>query len=218
MRRAIDPFYINKIAELMAYAQMAGSPSKIHSYFRDEPQYTKYPALRTIKKYMAVIREGKLALMGQRKDFVYPVHMGPAEDQVPWELARYALDCLCLYLKECRIRPSIGLTRTFAQIANVFQPSNTRMTYGHAENIAIMAEKFWVVDLIGASPSRERPPTSYEEFIISSWNGPCIGLAQWAKEMGEIPLDISQGDFRFLKFMPVTERRNQNRRERERHE
>ena len=204
MRRAIDPFYINKIAELMAYAQMAGSPSKIHSYFRDEPQYTKYPAVRTIKKYMALILHGEFALMEQKKGFVYPLHMGPAENQIPWKLARYVLDCLNFYISIYQTVPCIGLTRRFAQIASVSGLSAgtrndpRRLIDGH---IAFMAEAFWYADIVEAIPSRIRPSTLYEEIVLAIPESD--RQSETIKNMGVTPLEIPWEDLGLQKFMPV---------------
>ena len=163
--------------------------------------YVDHPSQRTIEKYMAKAQKGQLLLIEQRREFVYPLHMGSGEDRVPWGLARFALDCLHLYTTNHNVRPSIGLTKRFAQIANVSQqpePMDDRKR-------AIMAEKFWYADLIASTPSRQRPSTEYEELSLAakSWTSHDVNLVpDLAEQMGAEPWEMPEADFGFLKHMP----------------
>ena len=53
------------------------SPQQIHEYFKakaeEDSAYADHPALRTIAKYMNLIRQSSVALIRQRKDFEYPI-------------------------------------------------------------------------------------------------------------------------------------------------
>ena len=172
-RKPIPAHYLHEIAHVMLNRGMANAPRLIFKHFReleksDDPliaeQFAEPITIRTIEKYMEKARKGELSLLKQRGEFSYPVHMGAGEDQVPWELAQYALDCVYYYIKNYRMRPSIGLTRRYAQLANVTQEP----TPMEIQPRAVYAEKFWYADLVGATPKRERPSTEFDELYIAS--------------------------------------------------
>ena len=195
-----------EISDLMINKGWENSPQQILEYFKaeavDDPRYAGYPALRTIAKYMSRIRQGSVALTRQRKDFEYPIHMGSGKSQVPWELSRYALDCLNFYAVNHGIRPSIGLIKRFASVAAASQepiplPDQQKSVY---------AEMFWYADLIGATSSRKRPSTVIEELNLATraWTAsnpklvPNLAATLGVTEQWAMP----KGDLGFLKYMP----------------
>ncbi len=205
-RQRLDFSYEFEISLLMINKGWENSPQKIHEYFVhkskvDPGGYVNYPAPRTIAKYMRLIRLGDVALKEQRRDFEYPLHMGSGQDQVPWELARFALDCLGFYAMKHGIRPSVGLARRFALVSVASQGPSPLSD----EQRAMIAERLWLADLIGDTESGNRPSTSYEEFrlAIKGWTLPGNDLLpDLAEKMGAKQWQMPSAYFRFIRHMP----------------
>jgi len=175
-RPRLPSYWQHRIAELMLNEGLRNSPSKILKRlkveFEEEPsEEIKYvPTLRTLEKYMGLIRQGKMALIGQRVWFQWPRDVGQGEDQVPWASARDALDCLGFYLLKHKKRPMIGLVKRFAAVALVTSGTRGVVRMKTRQRILI-AEQLWYADLVEDLPGRERPSTTYEEFRLAtkSW-------------------------------------------------
>jgi hypothetical protein len=207
-RRALNPFYQHKIQDLMLNKGMDKRPMQILKYFQGKQgsqdpnirkDYADPISMRVIEKYMAKAHRGELSLTEQRREFVYPVHMGSGEDQVPWELARYALDCVHFYTTNHNIRPSIGLTRRYAQTGSVTQEPIPMSD----EQRAVQAEQLWYADLVGSTPSRERPSTEYVELYLASRAWASSDSSHLAIQRGVTQLVMPEADFGFLRYMPV---------------
>jgi hypothetical protein len=132
----------------------------------EKEKYENHPKLGTIKQKIGKngLAGGKYSQLPLRKTFQFPRDMGPADNQVPWELAKHAMECTGLYLTEFNIFPSIGLARRYAQVAAV-----TQTTVGLSpEQIALRAEKLWFADLKEDTPESERPLSVYEQVELAT--------------------------------------------------
>ena len=185
------------IADIMHKHGLAHNPSAVLGILEEELPFEDVPALRTIGKYTHLIRQGKLTKFQDRRPFEYPTHMGNGDDEIPWELARYALDGLGLYLKRFKERPSIGLVRHFAQVKIATQDTMDDW------QIAIHAEQLWFASLIEDIPTRERPLTTHLEInlALKGWQNPKL-LEEISKSLGASRLNMHASDFGFLRFMP----------------
>lgn len=205
-RPPVGLFYEYEISHLMINKGLGNHPKKIFEFFIQKAEsdfrYIDYPASRTIGKYMERIRQGSVALIKERKEFEYPLHMGSGDDKVPWELTRYALDCLNFYTVNHGFRPCIGLTKRFASVTAASQEP-TPMS---EQQRAVYAEVFWYADLIGATASRKRPSTIREELNLATraWtsSNPQF-VSNLAAQFGKTEAWVMpRGDQGFLKYMP----------------
>ncbi len=199
--RRIDSFFELEMGRLMFNEGMMNNPTHIHDYFTNKAyegikEYRDYPALRTIKKYMASMRNRSVKEFEKRKEFHYPSGIGDKDNQIPRRYAGYGLDCLMLYRKHFGLYPSIGLTERFVDVA-----IGTQEPKGFSDiQRALFAEKLWYADLIDAIPGRKRPDTLYEELYIEKH--------AWSQRecpedyLNVKPLVIPNKDFRFLLWLP----------------
>ena len=199
--RRIDSFFEMEMGRLMFNEGMMNNPTRIHDYFTNKAyegikEYRDYPALRTIKKYMAPIRNRSVTEFEKIKEFHYPSSIGDKDNQIPRRYAGYGLNCLMLYRKHFGLYPSIGLTERFVDVA-----IGTQQPKGFSDILrALIAEKLWYADLIDAIPCRKRPDTSYEELYIENH--------AWTQEecpeyyLNAKPLVIPNKDARFLLCLP----------------
>ncbi len=207
-RTRIKNLFINEIAYF--HLQKGWGRRRIFEHFEDQAvdddEYWGYPAEETIKKYIRYVKSPEYKYRNQMQDFDYLNHMGNGDDQVPWALARYAMDCLGFYIKNYRTRPSVGLTKRYAQVAILFPVSSNMGTSElNARNIAIMAEKFWYADL-EAAHTGERPSTELDEFklALNAFNDRGQQtLYEVAADMGIEEWQMPFSGFAFLTGMPV---------------
>ena len=164
-RKSTKTFFISEIAYL-SQVQNWGR-KRIYLYFVEksltDPAYADYPSEATVRKYVAVTKRPTYGVKDLMKEFHYPNDVGQGAAKVPWELARYAMDCLGFYFENYGIRPSIGLAKRYAEVAVLYPPSSTTL---NAINIAVIAEKFWSGDL-AAAWGKERPSTEWDEFRLA---------------------------------------------------
>lgn len=176
---------------------LRNSPSAITSILKTE-DVEFAPGLRTVERYMNLIRKGSLSYMPLRKWFEWPQDMGPRDDQVPWVFSRYALDCLAFYVENHGQRPMIGLTQRFGWVA-CSSPGWSD------EQRAVLAEQLWYADLVASIPGRKRPSTTYSELRLatSKWNLDEQDILDPLQKSREIEhLVVPQTDGPFIRYMP----------------
>ena len=204
-RKQVDPFFINEIAFL--HFQRGWGAKRIHQYFLDsfdtDWRYEGHPQYETVKKYVRLANKPENIYRNQMKDFEYPRDLGPGEDEIPWDLAIYAMDCLGFYLEHYNVRPCVGLAKRYAQIAVLFAkdtdpPMDNR-------TIATLAEKFWYADIAGAW-GKDRPSTTFDEIKLAlrAFTGKDQNkLSRVVQNMGVGEWHIPFRNFVFLSGMPI---------------